>query len=108
MAYTITVNNMEVITTLDGLTDVVSTIEFQVDTETVIADNIYAVTGREFVTIPYPNPESFTPYDQLVESEVVAWIESNYPVEDLIDRLITLLRNQVIPHTRILTPPWIA
>jgi len=103
---TITVINMEVIPSLDGMTDIVKNILFQVTDEVLINGVSYQIIGGDVVSLPIPNPSNFTPYDSLTESEVVEWIEENYNVDALVERLTVNLQQQVAPVLVPMTPPW--
>jgi hypothetical protein len=106
MAYTITITSMDVIKSHDGLSDVVKTIHFDVASQVIIDGISYNVASGDRVFIPDPNPTAFTPYADLQAAEVIAWIESNYDVVDMVERLGATFREQIAPTITTRTPPW--
>jgi hypothetical protein len=106
MSKTITILNLQVKPSVDGLTDVVENVAYGVSATTLINNTEYSVNGGDIVTLPQPNPATFTPFESLTESEVVAWVEANADTDALVDRLIDQLEQQVNPPIITRTPPW--
>jgi hypothetical protein len=108
MSKTITIVNLQVKPSVDGLTDVVENVAYGVSATTLINGTEYDVNGVDVVTLPQPNPAEFTPFNSLTEAQVIAWVEANADPDALVDRLIDQLEQQVNPPTVTMTPPWIA
>ncbi|SDT97247.1 hypothetical protein [Stappia sp. ES.058] len=55
----------------DGLDDVVTVMHWRLRGEA--ADGLIAESGR-FEVLPPPDPQTFTPFDDLTEAEALAWL----------------------------------
>lgn len=73
MEYKFTINALDVLKEKDGLQDVVYTIHW---TLTATSDNGTTASAIGTKTMPDPNTDSFTPYDQLTEEMVIGWLQS--------------------------------
>lgn len=110
-----TIPAVERAVSLDGLSDVIQNIHWRycATDENGITSEVYGVT-----TIGEPNPEDFTPYNDVTTSDVEGWLESilgsipeTLPGEETqiskLDRMKTDLEEQIallISPTTILGP----
>lgn len=105
--YTWLVEQMEAYPQKDGFSDVVFTVHWRVNA----ADGQYfsTVYGSQGVTL---NPdETFTPYADLTQEQVIAWVKDAMGqghVASIEDNLAGLIANQITPP--VVTPPlpWVA
>jgi hypothetical protein len=69
---------MDCTPSLDGLTDVVSTVHwrYQGTTEDGITSEIYGI-----ISVGQPNPSNFVDYNNLTFQQVSSWLESIYSQE---------------------------
>ena len=73
MEYKFTINALDVLKEKDGLQDVVYTTHW---TLTATNDNGTTASAIGAKTISDPDPENYTPYDQLTEEIVVGWLQA--------------------------------
>lgn len=103
MEYKWTISAMDCAVNEDGLNNVVKTIHWRYNAiEGGITVDTYGAQSVES-----PDPESFTDYDGLTESDVVGWLEASMDVEAMQENLtnrIELLKN---PISVTLPPPFI-
>jgi hypothetical protein len=101
--YSWVIDSMEVIPSVDGLTNVVSIINWSYNGVSSIGTN-----GKISSTsvVPLPSSENFTPYDELTQDTVISWLESVLNISNLqsrIDTQINLIEN---PPTVNIPLPW--
>jgi hypothetical protein len=105
ISYTWTIENMSTQVQLDGYTDVV----IQVAWTCVGTDGTYYVSipGLTRLTFTAPDP-NFTPYDQLTQEQVLAWIWGPGGVDQLqVEANITTeIELQANPPIVVLPLPW--
>lgn len=73
MEYKFTINALDVLKEKDGLQDVVYTIHWGL---TATSDNGTTASAIGTKKISNPDPENYTPYDQLTEEIVVGWLQA--------------------------------
>jgi len=86
---------------------VIATREEANDTEEV-NDTIYTADRRGTVSFGAPDPNNFTPYDQLTKNQVVGWVLNalgNEQVETICEGLTAQLNNKQNP-VDALGIPW--
>lgn len=91
----------------DGLTDVVKIVNWRL----VAEDEPYSASVYGTIPVPAPNPSAFTPYPDLQESQVQAWvIEALGPeyVATLKAGLVKQIDLQRNPVEAVLPAPWSA
>ena len=87
----------------DDMTDVVYTVHWRYN-----ATNENGITAEVYGAqdISSPNPEDFTPYDQITKEQVIGWLESSMDVAEMnknLDEQINLIVN---PVSVTLPPPF--
>lgn len=103
---TIEIINLNCKPSVNGLTNVVESIIFQVTDTVNINGTDYEVRGGNFVQLSEPNPAEFTPFESLTEATVTAWIQANSDIDAFVARLTDNLNARLNPPTISLTPPW--
>lgn len=87
----------------ESMTDVVIIVDWRrTCAETIDGKDYYADVYGSY-SCSNPNPEDFTPYDQLTYEQVCSWLDAALPVEQLDLNLDQQIENQVNPPT--VTPP---
>ena len=87
MTLTWQVDGMTVDKSLDGLTDVVTSVQWRlvghdgtyVDSSGETVPNIASVYG--LLAVGQPNPDDFTPYTDLTQDAVLAWVKTIFDSE---------------------------
>lgn len=87
----------------EGLQDVVTTVHWRYrgTDEDGITSELYGAQG-----VGEPNPDAFTPFPDLVQSQVIGWMESMLDMEAMkenISNQISLIKN---PIQVTLSAPW--
>jgi hypothetical protein len=102
--YTWEITAMEVILNQDGLSNVVSNIDWRliatVDGEKYRAEQ----WAKQYVSAPDIN--TFTNYEDLTKEEVISWLENVLDVAQLKESLAYQIDLQSNPITAILPPPF--
>jgi hypothetical protein len=87
----------------DGLPKVIHTIHWRYQAEKAEGDKTYFVDTYGASSVGQPNPESFIPYEDITEAEIVSWLEATLPIEAMQDGLEAKIEEQINPKE--LTPP---
>ena len=95
---------MEVVLQQDGLTNVVSNLDWKLKA-TVDGEkyNAYHI-AKQYVSAP--NADAFTNYEELTKDQVVGWLESLLDVPQLKENLEEQINLQVNPTHATLNPPF--
>ena len=101
--YSWTIHSMEVIPSIDGLTNVVSIVSYFYNG--ISPTNTHGkIFGNSI--IPFTPSENFTLYSELTQDIVISWLESTLDVPNLqtrVDAQINLIEN---PPTITIPLPW--
>ena len=98
--------NMNVVPSLDGLTDVVVSVVSQVLSSTVSGDTTYYAQATFTDQVGAPNPGDYTAYPDLTEAEVLTWIPDHGADQGTLNYLASDLERQVNPPEVTMSPPW--
>lgn len=96
----------EVLPEENGLTNVVKFIKWIRKAEEVDGDITYTATNSSTFICPEPNPEDYTPYDQLTADQVYSWLESGLSLSVLDSALQNDIEQQKAPKTVVLPNPF--
>jgi hypothetical protein len=97
---------MECYVDVDGLTDVVYTVNWRYqaarenDGKEYFTE-VYGATG-----VGFPDPATFVPYDQITEEMTIGWMESALDVPAMQKNLDLQIDLQINPVTVTLPPPF--
>lgn len=53
-----------------------------------------------------PDPNNYTPYDQITEEQVIQWLEAGLNMQVIDGALANMIDNQKLPKTETLPNPW--
>lgn len=94
----------------DGMTDVVKSISWTRVATEIVGEGEDAKTytaGFPGVTpCPTPDPENFTPYNEITEPQVEAWLNELVDVANLDAQLTKNIQDQINPPVINLPLPW--
>lgn len=93
-------------TTSDNLTDVVFTVHWRRNATEVVGENTYFADVYSTLSVPAPNPDDFTPYEQLKFEQVCAWLEAGLDVEAIDASLAQQIEEKKHPKAVSLPLPW--
>ena len=89
------------------MSDVVTTVHWRFQGNETNADKNYFAENYGATTVGTPDPQSFTPFDQLTQEQVVAWLEQKLDVLKMTSVLQENINLQINPVDVTLTPPWV-
>lgn len=103
------ISSLECKTLENGLPKVVSRIQWRCEASTTHE-------GKEYITelygpadMPSPDPNNFTPYENLTKEQVVQWLTDTmgeYVVQEIYNRLQNNLNELISPTIVYLNPPF--
>lgn len=96
----------EVYPSEDGLTNVVKYIKWIRKAEETENDITYSAENSAQFICPAPNPDNYTPYENLTEEIVISWLESGLNMETIDRALAKNIADQKLPKTEILPNPF--
>ena len=102
VAYTWSFPQFEVAPSEDGLTDVVSVINWQLSA----LDGIYNAGAYGTVALGPPNPAAFTPYDEITEQWAIDAVSMYVDVPELEASLASQIAKSKNPPTVPMAPPF--
>jgi hypothetical protein len=103
ITYTFTVNKIEVAPTLGELTDVVTRVRY--DYKGVNEDGIEG-TFAGVTPMPEPGDAEFKPLAELVEADVIEWLEAHADKPHMQERITKQINDQVAPKYVDTPLPW--
>lgn len=92
--------------TSDDLIDVVFIVHWRRQASTTVDGKFYLVDTYGALPVSQPDPEDFTPYEELTFEQVCGWLEAGMDVEAVDANLLVLLENQINPPVVSLPLPW--
>ena len=102
--YTWEITAMEVVLNQDGLSNVVSNVDWRLIA--TVADKPYTALHWAKQYVSAPEADKFTNYEDLTKEEVVSWLESILDVSQLKENLAYQIDLQANPIHAILPPPF--
>ena len=95
---------MEVVLNQDGLSNVVSNIDWSLIAKT--EDEVYSAIQWAKQYVSAPDADKFINYEELTKEQVVGWLESVLDVPQLKENLEEQINLQANPVTALLNPPF--
>lgn len=91
----------------DGLTDVVKTIFWEYSLSEIFNDELLIVKQDGIYECSDPNPNSYVPYKDLTEKQVIEWVENSLDITE-INQLLNYELNKLKNNKLVYLPlPWI-
>jgi hypothetical protein len=91
---------------LDGLPNVINQIHWRYQAEQVDGDKVWFAETYGVSSVGQPNPQNFVPYEDIIEAEVISWLEQILPMETMQDSLQANIALQITPKEVSLPLPW--
>lgn len=104
ITYKWAIQSMKMAPSLDGLTDVVTTLEFTYTGTD--SDSGFSFKFQGSYPVPPPSSADFIPVADLTEDEVVAWIQPIYPIDHPNEIIEKGIQDQITPINESVTMPW--
>lgn len=92
---------------VDGLTDVVSTIHWRKQATETVGETTYTADTYGACTVSEPDAENFTAFEDLTEEVVIPWLEATLDVEAIDASLDAQIETQKNPPVVTKKAPWI-
>ena len=92
--YKMKINSVECYANKDGLQKVIYDVHFMY---TISDENGNSASLSSVQSLPAPDPSTFTAFDQLVESDVIGWVEQYINVDGLKANLDKMLEERINP-----------
>jgi hypothetical protein len=90
----------------EDLTDVVIIVHWRFQGNESYDGKDYFAEVYGATSVGMPDPESFTPFDQLTKDQVVGWLEAALDVPEMTEGLQKNIDLQINPITVTLPPAW--
>jgi len=90
----------------EGLQNVINVIHWRYNATKVDGDKTYFADTYGASRVAQPNPQNFTPYEDVTEDEVINWLEQILPVETMQASLEANIALQINPVEVTLPLPW--
>ena len=104
ITYVWAITAMKMAPSLDGLTDVVTNVQFTYTGTD--SDSGFSSTFNGAYPVPPPSAPGFIPLADLTEAEVIAWIEPIYPIDHPNEVIEAGIENQIAPTNEDAPMPW--
>ena len=100
--YQFKINAVEVHTQVEELEKVIYNVHWS-----YVAENEDGVTAdiMGVKSVSDPNPESFTPFEQLVQDDIISWIEPSFQLSAMQSALDAQIAEKVAPSKQTLSVP---
>jgi hypothetical protein len=103
ITYTFKVKSIEVAPTLGDLTDVVTRVRYDY---IGVNENDIQGTFAGVTPMPVPGDENFKPLAELVEADVISWLEANADKPHMEERIEKQINEQIAPKYVETPLPW--
>lgn len=90
----------------EDMTDVVIIVHWRYQARELHEEKEYFAETYGATSVGMPDPETFTPYDQLTKEQVVGWLEEELDVDQMNASLQENINLQINPVTVTLPPAW--
>ena len=90
----------------EDMTDVVIIVHWRYQARETHEEKEYFAETYGATSVGQPDPENFTPFDQLTKEQVVGWLEESLDVEQMNASLQENINLQINPVVVTLPPAW--
>ena len=104
ITYTWKISGLKMAPSLDGLTDVVTNVQFEYTGTD--SDSSESGTFNGAIPIGNPNPDQFTPLADLTENEVIGWVQSIYNMDHPNEVILKQINGKITPTDNDAPMPW--
>ena len=104
ITYIWAITAMKMAPSLDGLTDVVTNVQFSYTGTD--SDSGFSGVFQGAIPVGAPDAADFVPLADLTEAEVIAWIQPIYPIDHPNEVVTNDIQNQIAPTNDDAPMPW--
>lgn len=90
----------------ENMDDVVIIVHWRYQARELHEEKEYFAETYGATSVGMPDPETFTPFDQLTKEQVVGWLEEELDVDQMNASLQENINLQINPVTVTLPPAW--
>ena len=101
------ISQMNCYPSVDNLNDVIFCIHWRRSATTIVNEKEYYTDIYGAFTCEQPNPQDFTPYNDITYEQVCGWLDAGLPVAEMDANLDNQLANLINPPVITLPLPWI-
>jgi hypothetical protein len=91
---------------LEGLPNVINVIHWRYNATKVEGDKTYFAETYGASNVSQPNPQTFIPYEDVTEQEIINWLEQILPIQAMQSSLEANIALQINPVEVTLPLPW--
>lgn len=106
ISYSWVISSMDEYPQADNLTDVVFNVHWRRQASEVDGDKTYSAEVYSCQSMSAPEPDNFTPYDQLTFEQVCGWLDASLDVQSIDASLALQIEEQKNPKVISLPLPW--
>jgi hypothetical protein len=92
----------------EGLPNVINVIHWRYNATKVEGDKTYFAETYGASSVAQPNPQNFTPYEDVTEQEIINWLEQILPIDAMQSSLEANIALQINPVEVTLPLPWVS
>lgn len=107
--YNWTINKLDVRPTQDSLSDVVYNIHWTytaTSDQTDVEGNAYTAEAIGTSPVGEPDPNNFTDFTDLTQSQVEAWITADGSLTNIEDHVDSMIEEKITPTSEAKDVPW--
>ena len=104
--YTWIISQMNCYPSVDNLNDVIFCIHWRRSATTIVNEKEYYTDIYGAFTCEQPNPQDFTPYNDITYDQVCGWLNAGLPVAEMDASLDVALENLINPPVVTLPLPF--
>ncbi len=106
--YEYRITGLKKLPSLNGLNDVVTSVDLSIKANSGVEGNVDMDWFVTDIYLEQPVEESFTPFSELTEEEVINWVLPIHPVPTVIAEVERIVDSQINPKEHIQGPqlPW--
>ncbi len=108
--YEYRITGLKKLPSLNGLNDVITSVDLSIKANSGVEGNVDMDWFVTDIYLEQPVEESFTPFSELTEEEVINWVLPIHPVPAVIANLEREVDNMLNPKEHIQGPflPWVS
>tara|TARA_R100001463_G_scaffold22330_3_gene53527 strand:+ start:280 stop:639 length:360 start_codon:yes stop_codon:yes gene_type:complete len=104
ITYTWKITAMKMAPALDGLSDVITNVQFEY--KGTDSDSGFSHSFMGAIPIGKPESSNFVPLADLTENEVIEWVKSIYNLDHPNEQIEKGIENQIVPEDKEAPLPW--
>lgn len=104
--YLYKVTGLRKVESLNGLTDVVSSVDINITANSGVEGNADISWSITEMYVEIPSSDSFTPFEELTEEQVLSWIQNDKQYIEVMKLIEREIDDQINPKLHVAQLPW--